>query len=181
MVLAVLLAGAGAIRMSEAVGGAWALASEHAAETADSAPEAAICATDSGTMDLLKAVQAREATVSTREAALADRSQALKIAEDQITEKLAALTKAEDDLSKMVAVADQAADADVTRLVTMYENMKPKEAAPLFEVMAPEFAAGFLSRMRPDAAASVLAGLNPKTAYTISVIMAGRNAGVPKN
>jgi flagellar motility protein MotE (MotC chaperone) len=81
----------------------------------------------------------------------------------------------------MVAVADQAADADVTRLVTMYENMKPKEAAPLFEVMAPDFAAGFLARMRPDAAASVLAGLNPKTAYTISVIMAGRNAGVPKN
>ena len=63
----------------------------------------------------------------------------------------------------------------------IHENMKPKDAAALFEEMAPEFAAGFLGRMRPDAAGAVMAGLDPKTAYTISVLLAGRNADVPKN
>jgi flagellar motility protein MotE (MotC chaperone) len=33
--------------------------------------------------------------------------------------------------------------------------------------------------MRPDAAAGIMAGLQPQTAYTISVVLAGRNAKVP--
>jgi flagellar motility protein MotE (MotC chaperone) len=59
--------------------------------------------------------------------------------------------------------------------------MKPKDAAALFEEMDPGFAAGFLGRMRAVAAASVMAGLSPQTAYSVSVIMAGRNANAPKN
>jgi hypothetical protein len=46
--------------------------------------------------------------------------------------------------------------------------------------MDPEFAAGFLGRMRPDAAGAVMAGLSAEKAYAVSVILAGRNAGVPK-
>ena len=48
------------------------------------------------------------------------------------------------------------------------------------KAMEPDFAAGFLGRMRPDAAAAVMAGLTPETAYSISVILAGRNATAPK-
>ena len=48
-----------------------------------------------------------------------------------------------------------------------------------FEEMTPEFAAGFMARMRPDTAAAVMAGLEPATAYSISVVIAGRNARVP--
>jgi flagellar motility protein MotE (MotC chaperone) len=47
--------------------------------------------------------------------------------------------------------------------------------------MAPDFAAGFLAQMRPDAAAAVLSGLDPNKAYTISVVLAGRNALAPKS
>jgi flagellar motility protein MotE (MotC chaperone) len=59
--------------------------------------------------------------------------------------------------------------------------MKPKDAAALFETMEPEFAAGFIARMLPDSAAKVMSGLDPKVAYTISVILAGRNASAPKS
>jgi flagellar motility protein MotE (MotC chaperone) len=47
--------------------------------------------------------------------------------------------------------------------------------------MDPEFAAGFLSRMQPAAAAAVLAGMAPDSAYSISVLIAGRNALAPKD
>jgi flagellar motility protein MotE (MotC chaperone) len=50
----------------------------------------------------------------------------------------------------------------------------------LFETMAPDFAAGFLARMRPEAAAAVLSGMTPGAAYTVSVLLAGRNALVPR-
>jgi flagellar motility protein MotE (MotC chaperone) len=132
-------------------------------------------------MKMLAEVQDRERKVTEREKVLTDRSQANDLAEKRIEARLASLVEAEQNLSETVTIADKAADDDVKRLVTVYENMKPKEAAPLFSAMAPDFAAGFLSRMRPDASAAVMAALDPQVAYSISVIMAGRNAGAPQN
>jgi hypothetical protein len=53
--------------------------------------------------------------------------------------------------------------------------------AALFQTMSPEFAAGFLGRMQPTSAADILTGLKPDKAYEVSVLLAGRNALVPKN
>jgi flagellar motility protein MotE (MotC chaperone) len=141
---------------------------------------ATTCPDPAANAALLRALEDRDQKLSLREGIIADRAQALRLAEQRIDERLATLIAAENALSKTVAVADSGADADVARLVTVYENMKPKEAAPLFETMAPEFAAGFLGKMRPEAAAAVLANLTPEVGYSISVIMAGRNAGVPR-
>ena len=54
-------------------------------------------------------------------------------------------------------------------------------AALMFAVMDADFAAGFLARMKPEAAAAIMAGLDPKVAYTISAVLAGRNARAPRN
>lgn len=142
------------------------------AEQVDSAP-----APDVGA--LLGALQEREARVQAREQAIADRLQALRVAEAQLSERLAELEAAETSLSDTLAMAETANDDDIMRLTAVYENMKPANAAGLFEQMAPEFAAGFLVRMRPEAAAGIFAGLEPTTAYSISAIIAGRNANAP--
>lgn len=175
MVIAALFAASAAIRFGDGIGHAFAVASPPPG-TSDPA-----CVNESGTMELLKQVQERERRVSEREGLLADRSQAIGLAEKRMEERLAALVLAEQKLAETVTIADKAADEDVARLVTVYENMKPKEAAPLFSAMTPDFAAGFLAKMRPEASAAVMANLEPQVAYTISVIMAGRNAGAPKN
>ncbi|TKA97657.1 hypothetical protein FAZ78_04745, partial [Cereibacter changlensis] len=105
---------------------------------------------------------------------------ALTLAGQAIDAKLAELAAAEAALSETLARADGASEGDLTRLTSVYETMKPKDAAALFEAMAPEFAAGFIGRMRPDAAAAVLSGMSAEAAYSISVLLAGRNALVPK-
>jgi len=128
---------------------------------------------------LLVALQEREARLQLRERALEDRLQAIAVAESEISEQLNALKNAEEALRATMAVADTAAESDLARLTSVYENMKPKEAAALFEEMSPEFSAGFLGRMRPEAAALIMTQLTPQTAYTVSVVLAGRNAGVP--
>lgn len=130
---------------------------------------------------MLDAFRAREDRLKAKESQIADRMQALSVADREIEKKLAALTDAEANLRKTLALADTAAEDDLTRLTAVYENMKPKQAAALFEAMDPQFAAGFLGRMRPEAAAGVMAGLSPGTAYSVSVILAGRNADVPKD
>lgn len=132
------------------------------------------------TASLLEALAEREKRVAMLEQQAEMRAKALAVADEEIQKRLTALENAEKALRATLALAETAAEDDLARLTAVYENMKPKDAAAVFEAMEPDFAAGFLGRMRPDAAAAVLAGLTPETAYSISVILAGRNANVPK-
>lgn len=127
----------------------------------------------------LAALQAREDRVDARETALEERIAALREAERNLQDNLAALEAAEASLMATIAMAETASAADVAQLTSVYENMKPEEAAELFAEMPPAFAAGFLATMRPDMAAAILAELTPETAYAFSVVLAGRNAGLP--
>jgi len=173
VVIVALFAGSGLIRLGE---GAIAIARTAEAEVM---PEPEACAPTEDVAALLKALRDRGARLAAREAELDDRAQAISVASAQIDQKIAELVEAEDRLAATLTLADQAAEGDVARLTAMYEAMKPKDAALLFQEMAPDFAAGFLGRMRPDAAGALLAALEPKTAYTISVLLAGRNAAAP--
>lgn len=137
------------------------------------------CESSEGLGDLLLAIKGREARVLAQEESLENRLQALSVAEVSMKRNLTALIEAESNLKATMALADSAAENDLSSLTSVYENMKPKDAVPLFEEMDPQFSAGFLGRMRPDVAASILAGLTPAKAYSISVILAGRNAQVP--
>jgi flagellar motility protein MotE (MotC chaperone) len=172
VLLALLLASSGALRMGQLAGAALA--------NSEAAPEAAPEACPPPPVALAEALAAREAQVTVLEAAMAERKAALALAEEAISRRMAELEAAETSLKATLALADGAAEDDLLRLTTVYETMKPKDAAALFETMAPEFAAGFLGRMRPEAAAAVLSGMSPDAAYSISVLIAGRNAAVPK-
>jgi len=128
---------------------------------------------------LLTAIQDREAQLDAREARLGDREQVLRVARLKIDEQLAALEMAEKKLSETMSIANKAAEEDIDRLTSVYAQMKPKEAAKIFETMDVNFAAGFLIRMAPDAAANIMTNLESDVAYSISVVMAGRNARAP--
>ena len=128
---------------------------------------------------MMNVFRKREGRLDEREKELLSRARALEVTGQEVDAKLAELEAAEDELRDLISVAQTAAEDDLSRLTNVYESMKPKEAAALFEQMDPEFAAGFLSRMSPEAAAGVMAGLTPQVAYTISVVLAGRNANAP--
>lgn len=129
--------------------------------------------------DILAAINAREERLREREALVADRVRALQVAEMEVAEQLSVLQNAEQSLSATIALAETASETDLARLSVVYENMAPKDAAALFEQMPAAFAAGFLGMMEPTAAAKIMTGLKPETAYSFSVVLAGRNALVP--
>lgn len=176
--VAVLLAGSGILRIAQGAEHAYFFMATNQVE--DVAIEDG-CAPPVDESKLLKALRERELSLVEREQKIEVREQTMAMADAAIKAKMEELSQAEADLAKTMSMSDRAADEDVARLVALYENMKPKQAAPLFEEMAPEFAAGFLARMRPDAAALILSGLDPTKAYSISVLMAGRNANAPTN
>lgn len=137
-------------------------------------------ATHSEISGLINALTERETQVQEREKQIEMRIRALSVADAEIEKRLKDLSETEDALRATLSLADEASEKDILRLTAVYESMKPKDAAILFEEMEPNFAAGFLGRMRPDVAAQVMTGLSPQIAYSISVILAGRNASVPK-
>lgn len=178
-IIAGLLLTSAGIRLATGTGTALAREMEELVAEKPMAAEALECTPTDKVATVLRALNARQFDLDAREGALADRISALNLAEQEIQKNLTALQSAEEKLADTLSLADEAAESDLARLTAVYENMKPKEAASLFEEMSPDFAAGFLGRMRPDAAAAVMAGLSPPAAYTISVILAGRNANVP--
>lgn len=181
MTIALLFLLSGAIRMFDGVTTANAAASLQEAQAGTESPEPAArdVVDETGLERAMKAVREREKLLGERELALTDRMRALEVAEATVTRKLEELVTAEERLKSTMAQSQVAAEDDLSRLTSVYENMKPKEATEVFARMAPEFAAGFLGRMRPDAAALILSGLDPDKAYSISVLLAGRNANAP--
>jgi flagellar motility protein MotE (MotC chaperone) len=169
LVLATILGASGLVRLGDATGAAIAL--EASESTAEPAAEEAV---DVGAA--LAALRERTAALDQREAAIGERMRALEAAEQTLQEQLATLGEAEERLRALMTLAEESAEGDLSQLTSVYENMKPKEAALLFERMSPDFAAGFLGRMRPEAAAAIMSGLPPELGYSISVLLASRNA-----
>ncbi len=181
-IIAILLVMSGVVRLGAGSGSAIAL---EIMETTDSflegkpKPEDIVDVTPE-LVALLQETKERERLLRDREAELEARLQALALVESAVAEDLERLEQAEAKLRATMATADKAAETDIGRLTAVYENMKPDQAAALFQLMEPSFAAGFLGRMRADAAAAIMAGLDPDLAYSISVVLAGRNASVPR-
>lgn len=121
-----------------------------------------------------RALEARLRDLDTRAAALAQ-------AEAQITAQLVALQDAEAALAATLSLAERGAEDDLARMVAVFENMRPDDAARVFSEMDQVFAAGFIARLRPETAAALLAGLDPARAYALSALVAGRNAGAPRD
>ncbi len=178
-VLMLLFVGSAGIRLATDTGTAIAL--EMQAKEAEfpnavqqrSSPDRATLAT------LLQHLKAKKAELDEREQQIDARMADLAEAEENIAAQMQKLLRAEGQLRDTLALAEGASENDLNQLTSVYENMKPKEAATLFEEMNPEFAAGFIARMRADAAAGIMAGLSPSAAYSISAVMAGRHSDVP--
>ncbi len=198
--LVVLFCLAGVIRLALGIDGALAQASP-AESVAPSAPSEAAATRDTartghsegrdgdarGTVPhddgevaaLVLDLREREARLAERSAQIEERLALLTAAEERVSRQVEALRAAEAELDATMALADGLAEADIGRLVAVFEAMRAEQAAQVFAEMDPRFAAGFLGRLRPETAAGILGGLEPAQAYALSTILAGRNALVP--
>lgn len=174
-IVAMLFATSGALRLGSGVGSALARSGDAPEPGPEAAPAA--CETPAAVAEALKL---REDRLAVQEAALQDRLAALALADQAMAGRMAGMAAMEEELKATLALADGAAEEDIQRLTAVYQAMKPKDAAALFNTMSPEFAAGFLARMPPEPAAAILSGMSSEAAYGVSVMVAGRNAGAPK-
>jgi flagellar motility protein MotE (MotC chaperone) len=99
--------------------------------------------------------------------------------EARAREQVQALQAERRALEATLVRIDQEAEAEIVRLVEIYESMKPKEAARIFEAMPAEVVAGFVRRMDERKSAVVMGNLKAEHAYAITLAMANHRVRLP--
>jgi flagellar motility protein MotE (MotC chaperone) len=121
---------------------------------------------------LLRAIDEQRRQLDARSSDLADRARMLEVIEARAKEQVQALRAERRALETTLERVDTEAEAEIARLVEIYENMKPKDAARIFEAMPAEVAAGFVRRMAEKKSALVMGNLNAEHAYAITLALA---------
>lgn len=174
-IIAALLVTSAAIRLAGGTATAIALEVDGLMERTTEYPQSDLGYGAAQIDEILLDLEQRKALLEKKEGELEWRRKRLEELKQEAESRMEQLVNVQQDLEGMMSVARTAAEKDVTQLVSVYERMKPKDAAKVFQKMPPSFAAGFLARMQPETAANIVASLEPESAYSISVVMAGRN------
>ena len=72
--------------------------------------------------------------------------------------------------------ASQAVREDIDRLIAVYDQMKPAEAAAVLTNLPPDFAAEILMRVQPETGARIIAAVEPRQAALLTAQMGARSA-----
>jgi flagellar motility protein MotE (MotC chaperone) len=128
---------------------------------------------------ILERLQARRQELEARAREIDIRESLLKAAEKRIESKVEEMKAVE---ARISAASGQNKEADSTRLkniVTMYEGMKPKDAAKVFDRLEMSVLLDIATQIAPRKMSDILGLMLPEAAERLTVEMA-RRAGADK-
>lgn len=121
---------------------------------------------------VLESLRLRREALQKAEEELRLRENLLKAAEQRIDAKIAELKTMEERIEASLRKKEEEDNEQIAGLVTMYENMKPKNAAQIFNSLRIDVLLGVAKRMKPRAMAGVLARMDPGVAQRLTVELA---------
>jgi len=129
-------------------------------------------------IDVLQQLAKRREALDQRERALKDREALLAATEQRITDEIQKMQQMKAEYEQLKTAKSDAEEANLRRLVTVYEAMKPEEAARIFETMDGTVLLDVVTRMGERRLAPVLAQMTPARAQALTVAMANRRIAV---
>ncbi|HTO83140.1 MAG TPA: hypothetical protein VMQ73_12935 [Methylomirabilota bacterium] len=129
-------------------------------------------------IDVLQQLAKRREALDQRERALKDREALLAATEQRITDEIQKMQQMKAEYEQLKTAKSDAEEANLRRLVTVYEAMKPEEAARIFETMDGTVLLNVVTRMGERRLAPVLAQMTPVRAQALTVAMANRRIAV---
>ena len=147
-------------------------AAEEAAPEPLTAPEPKVCEAPE---DLLESIQQERVLLETRKQQHAEREAALDLRAETLEIEQQRLADLKAELEALLAKVEAAHTSDVDRLVSLYRNMKPKEAAAIMNDLDIEVSVMVIGTMNERDAAPILAALSPVRARAISQIILERS------
>ncbi len=98
-------------------------------------------------------------------------------AEKKIETGIGDLKKAEDKVDAAAKAKEDAEKQGLKSIVTMYETMKPKDAARVFDRLGHDVLVPLVVAMNPRKMAEILAVMSPDAAERLTVALANRARG----
>jgi len=123
-------------------------------------------------MSVLESLAVRREELKKRAEALDMREQVLAAAEKRVEERIAELKALDERINGRISEIDAAHEEKMMSLVSMYEGMKPKDAARIFERLDMGVLLDVVKRMQPRRMSAVLAAMDPVVAQDLTVELA---------
>jgi flagellar motility protein MotE (MotC chaperone) len=131
-----------------------------------------------GERAVLESLQQRRQELETRSREMEVRDSLLKAAEKRIEQRLQDLKDAETRISGASAKRDEEDQAKFKSLVTMYENMKAKEAAKVFDRLDLRILVEIATKMNPRRMSDILGVMTPEAAERLTIEIANRSGAI---
>lgn len=112
-------------------------------------------------------------------AALDQRKADLATAEATLRQRLGELKASKGNARATRNGSSEAVRSDIDRLIAVYDQMKPAEAAAILTNLPADFAAEILMRVQPEAGARIIAAVEPRQAALLTAQMGARSVRKP--
>ncbi len=123
-------------------------------------------------MELFQDLNTRRKALDEKEKQLAAREALLKAGERELDQKVRELTVLKKEIEGLLQKQSDEEQSRIKSLVTIYENMKPKEAARVFDTLDMDVLVSIISRMAERKVSPILAEMNPERARAVTIILA---------
>lgn len=133
-----------------------------------------------GERAVLERLQSRRQELDTRNRELEMRENLLKAAEKRVEAKVAELKGTESRVNTAMGTRDKVEAERFKSIVTMYENMKSKDAARIFDRLDMKILVDVSTQMNPRKMSEILGQMSPDAAERLTVELANRASAQPK-
>lgn len=103
------------------------------------------------------------------------REHELEVAESGLQSRLSQLKSMKASIRSDVTASETRVQSDIDRLVALYGEMKPADAAEVLTNLPADFAAEILIRVAPSAGARIIAAVEPNKAAILTSYMGARS------
>jgi flagellar motility protein MotE (MotC chaperone) len=129
---------------------------------------------------ILERLQQRREELDTRARELDIRENLIKAAEQRINAHLAEIKEVESRIKVETEQKDEAEAARFKGLITLYENMKPRDAAKIFNRLDMDVLIKVAAQINPRTMADIMAQMTPDVAERLTVELASKAQGPAK-
>lgn len=124
--------------------------------------------------EVLESLLARRKKLEERDRALQLREKLLEAAEKRVEQRIAELKTIEQRIEATFGKQEEESKAQLKNLVSMYQNMKPKDAARIFDRLDMNVMIGVVQQMNARKMAPILAKMDAAVAQRLTVELARR-------
>lgn len=133
-----------------------------------------------GERAVLERLQSRRQELDTRNRELEMRENLIKAAEKRLESKVSELKNTESRVTNAMGTRDKVEAERFKSIVSMYENMKAKDAARIFDRLDMRILIDVSTQINPRKMSEILAQMTPDAAERLTVELANRASAQPK-